>query len=156
MSSFTKFFDKNNTASIYCRNLPVFATEICKSIHQHSLNVIQEKFKITKGRYDLQRNTILQSKLKRSQKYGIEPLIYLAQKDYSLVPKGIDNSFSLNSLIIKSQIGEPRIALVNSARHIRIWKFEDKTFKDFILSIVLLLFSNEDSPFILLIHHWKM
>ena len=66
--------------------------------------MIQEKFKLRENRYNLPRDTILESRPFRTQKCGIESiyLAYLAPKIWSLVPSNIKNSAMLN--IFKSKI----------------------------------------------------
>ena len=66
----------------------MLATEIYKSIHVLFSTTMQEKFKLIEDRYELRRNTILEYRLLRKQKYGIGSVAYLAPKNLVVNTQG--------------------------------------------------------------------
>ena len=78
------------------RNLQVLATEIYKAINNLSSLLMSELFKRRETKYNLRNRNILVSTSIKTTTYGTSSINHLAPKIWSLVPKEIKYSASLD------------------------------------------------------------
>ena len=100
--TFKELLEKKKTVSIHQRNLQTLATEIYKTKHKVSPEVVNSLFEFSNKNYNLRNASILKGKRYFTVHYRSESLLSLAPKIWELVPDSVREVKTLS--IFKNEI----------------------------------------------------
>ena len=100
-SSFQDLIDKDNSVTMYHRNIRTLAIETFKIQHELSPPLLNEFFVERNCNYNLRGNSFLIRRKVNSVRHGTESVSCLARKIWDILSKEIKNSETLNAFKLK-------------------------------------------------------
>ena len=100
-STFQELLNKDNSVSMYHRNLQVLATEMFKIHRDLSVEILRETFVPKTSSYNLRRNDTFEKRKVHSVYHGTESLSFLGSKIGDLVPMELKQLGTLYSFKLK-------------------------------------------------------